>query len=256
MTVSTVPSDCVEAAMLVIKGGAVKVTLPLTVSEIETGVEKVDSGVSVTVSVLVIAVPWTLPSWPAGTDESDAGGDVLEPGVGVEGALESGEGEDEEAEFKGIDGDPEVGGGKIEPADSGGDCDGLVPDVALPLSAAFTVCCGIEGSEAGSDNEEPFVDVSGAVVLTELGTADVTEAGVTEEAVVPEDDPPSAGSFGVFAVGDGVGAEVVGTGLDDAVDSTAADEDDPVDNGLAEVTSVLFADATAARGKPDRGLIL
>lgn len=49
MTVSTVPSDCVEAAMLVIKGGAVKVTLPLTVSEIETGAEKVDSGVTVTV---------------------------------------------------------------------------------------------------------------------------------------------------------------------------------------------------------------
>lgn len=49
VTVSTVPSDCVEAAMLVIKGGAVKVTLPLTVSEIETGAEKVDSGVTVTV---------------------------------------------------------------------------------------------------------------------------------------------------------------------------------------------------------------
>lgn len=205
--------------------------------------------------MLVIAVPWTLPSWPAEADESGDGGDVSEPGVGVEGALESGEGDDEEAEVKGADGDPEMGVGRMKSADSGRDCDVLVPDVALPPSAAFTVCCEIDEPEAGLDNGER-VDVSGALVLTELGTVDVTEAGVTEEAVVPEDDPPSAGSFGVFAVGEGVGAEVVGTGLDDAVDSTAGDEDDPVDNGPAEVTSALPADAAAARGKPDRRLIL
>ncbi|ETW87173.1 hypothetical protein HETIRDRAFT_424094 [Heterobasidion irregulare TC 32-1] len=205
--------------MPVIKGGAVKVTLPLTVSEIET----------------------------AEADESDDGGNVSEPGVGVEGDLESGEGDDEEAEVKGADEDPEVGVGRMKTADSGGDCDGLVPDVALPSSAAFAVCCEIVGPEAGLDSGELCVDVSGALVLTELGTVDVTEAGGTEEAVVPEDDPPSAGSFGVFGVGEGVGAEVVGTKLNDAVDSTAGDEDDPVDDGPAEVTSALSADAAAAR---------
>ena len=53
VTEITVPSASVVWPVLVIKGGADTVGWPATISVIETGVEKVDSGVSVTVLVIV-----------------------------------------------------------------------------------------------------------------------------------------------------------------------------------------------------------
>jgi hypothetical protein len=50
--------------VLVIKGGADTVGWPATISVIETGVEKVDSGVSVTVLVIVGCVLWDVPRVP------------------------------------------------------------------------------------------------------------------------------------------------------------------------------------------------
>jgi len=54
VTEITVPSASVVVwPVLVIKGGADTVGWPATISVIETGVEKVDSGVSVTVLAIV-----------------------------------------------------------------------------------------------------------------------------------------------------------------------------------------------------------
>jgi hypothetical protein len=68
--VTAVPSGNVESPVVVTDGGAVMVTWLSVVSVIETGVEKVDSGVSVTVVVIVERVPD-----PVGNSVTEAGED-------------------------------------------------------------------------------------------------------------------------------------------------------------------------------------
>ncbi len=76
VTVTTVPSDNVESPVVVMTGGAVRVTWLSVVSVIETGVEKVDSGVSVIVLVIVGCVLCAIPevSRPVGNPVTEAGG--------------------------------------------------------------------------------------------------------------------------------------------------------------------------------------
>ena len=68
--VTTFPSGNVESPVVVMNGGAVMVTWPSVVSVIETGLEKVENGVSVTVVVVVERVPK-----PVGNFVTEAGED-------------------------------------------------------------------------------------------------------------------------------------------------------------------------------------
>lgn len=52
------------SSALVTKGGADNVRRPTPISVTETGVRKVDSGVSVTVLVIVVCAPWNVPGVP------------------------------------------------------------------------------------------------------------------------------------------------------------------------------------------------
>ena len=55
-TCTTVPSVCVDGTTDVTSGGAITVAFPLcSVTEMETGVANVDSGLSVTVLIIVLA---------------------------------------------------------------------------------------------------------------------------------------------------------------------------------------------------------
>ena len=64
VTETTVPSANVVSSALVTKGGADNVRWPTTISVTDTGVGKVESGVSITVLVIVVCVPWNVPEVP------------------------------------------------------------------------------------------------------------------------------------------------------------------------------------------------
>jgi hypothetical protein len=64
VTETTVPSASVVSSALVTKEGADNVRRPTTISVTDTGVGKVESGVSITVLVIVVCVPWNVPEVP------------------------------------------------------------------------------------------------------------------------------------------------------------------------------------------------
>ena len=114
--VTTFPSGNVESPVVVMNGGAVMVTWPSVVSVIETGLEKVENGVSVTVVVVVERVPKPVGNfvteagedWATGDGPFDTTTGTGELMLGSSGAFEL-VGEDSEGLFV-VCGGTEVGG--------------------------------------------------------------------------------------------------------------------------------------------------
>ena len=72
VTETTVPSANVVSSAVVTKGGADNVRWPTTISVTDTGVGKVESGVSIPVLVIVVCVPWNVPEVPELDDDDVA----------------------------------------------------------------------------------------------------------------------------------------------------------------------------------------